>query len=51
MTADRQFYAAAYARDDGMRAGFEYFKIRTGCEGLRGALNNEAEHAIPCPDG
>jgi len=24
--ADRQFYAAAYARDDGMRAGFEYFK-------------------------
>ena len=23
---DRQFYAAAYARDDGMRAGFEYFK-------------------------
>jgi pimeloyl-ACP methyl ester carboxylesterase len=24
--ADRQFYAGAYARDDGMRAGFEYFK-------------------------
>jgi pimeloyl-ACP methyl ester carboxylesterase len=24
--ADRQFYTAAYARDDGMRAGFEYFK-------------------------
>ena len=24
--ADRQLYAAAYARDDGMRAGFEYFK-------------------------
>jgi pimeloyl-ACP methyl ester carboxylesterase/glyoxylase-like metal-dependent hydrolase (beta-lactamase superfamily II) len=24
--ADRQFYAAAYARDDGMRAGFEVFK-------------------------
>jgi pimeloyl-ACP methyl ester carboxylesterase len=24
--ADRQFYAATYARDDGMRAGFEYFK-------------------------
>jgi pimeloyl-ACP methyl ester carboxylesterase len=24
--ADRQFYAVAYARDDGMRAGFEYFK-------------------------
>jgi pimeloyl-ACP methyl ester carboxylesterase len=24
--ADRQIYAAAYARDDGMRAGFEYFK-------------------------
>ena len=24
--ADRQFYAAAYARDEGMRAGFEYFK-------------------------
>ena len=24
--ADRQFYAAAYARDDGMKAGFEYFK-------------------------
>jgi pimeloyl-ACP methyl ester carboxylesterase len=24
--SDRQFYAAAYARDDGMRAGFEYFK-------------------------
>ena len=24
--ADREFYAAAYARDDGMRAGFEYFK-------------------------
>jgi pimeloyl-ACP methyl ester carboxylesterase len=23
---DRQLYAAAYARDDGMRAGFEYFK-------------------------
>ena len=23
---DRQFYAAAYARDDGVRAGFEYFK-------------------------
>jgi pimeloyl-ACP methyl ester carboxylesterase len=23
---DRQFYAAAYARDEGMRAGFEYFK-------------------------
>ena len=23
---DRQFYAAAYARDDGMRAGFEVFK-------------------------
>jgi hypothetical protein len=22
--ADRQFYAAAYARDDGMKAGFEY---------------------------
>src|SRR5258707_7007155 len=24
--AARQFYTAAYARDDGMRAGFEYFK-------------------------
>jgi len=24
--ADRRFYAAAYARNDGMRAGFEYFK-------------------------
>lgn len=24
--ADRQLYAAAYARDDGMRAGFEYFR-------------------------
>jgi pimeloyl-ACP methyl ester carboxylesterase len=24
--ADRKAYAAAYARDDGMRAGFEYFK-------------------------
>ena len=24
--ADRQFYSAAYARDDGMRAGFEYFR-------------------------
>jgi pimeloyl-ACP methyl ester carboxylesterase len=24
--ADRQYYAAVYARDDGMRAGFEYFK-------------------------
>jgi pimeloyl-ACP methyl ester carboxylesterase len=24
--ADRRLYAAAYARDDGMRAGFEYFK-------------------------
>ena len=24
--ADRQFYAAAYARDDGMRAGFEVFR-------------------------
>jgi pimeloyl-ACP methyl ester carboxylesterase len=24
--ADRQLYAAVYARDDGMRAGFEYFK-------------------------
>jgi pimeloyl-ACP methyl ester carboxylesterase len=24
--ADRQFYAAAYARDEGMRAGFEVFK-------------------------
>jgi pimeloyl-ACP methyl ester carboxylesterase len=24
--ADRQIYAASYARDDGMRAGFEYFK-------------------------
>jgi pimeloyl-ACP methyl ester carboxylesterase len=24
--AERQLYAAAYARDDGMRAGFEYFK-------------------------
>src|SRR6202043_3351630 len=24
--ADRQLYAAAYARDDGMRAGFELFK-------------------------
>ncbi|MCI0347861.1 MAG: alpha/beta hydrolase [Acidobacteriales bacterium] len=24
--ADRQLYAAAYARDGGMRAGFEYFK-------------------------
>ncbi|HMD54688.1 MAG TPA: alpha/beta hydrolase [Phycisphaerae bacterium] len=24
--ADRQFYAAAYAKDDGMRAGFEVFK-------------------------
>jgi pimeloyl-ACP methyl ester carboxylesterase len=24
--ADRQLYAAAYARDDGMRAGFEVFK-------------------------
>jgi pimeloyl-ACP methyl ester carboxylesterase len=24
--ADRRVYAAAYARDDGMRAGFEYFK-------------------------
>ena len=24
--ADRRFYAAAYARADGMRAGFEYFK-------------------------
>ena len=23
---DRRFYAAAYARDDGMRAGFEYFR-------------------------
>ena len=23
---DRQFYAAAYAKDDGMRAGFEYFR-------------------------
>jgi pimeloyl-ACP methyl ester carboxylesterase len=24
--ADREFYTAAYAQDDGMRAGFEYFK-------------------------
>ena len=24
--ADRQIYAAAYAKDDGMRAGFEYFR-------------------------
>ena len=24
--ADRQLYAAAYARDEGMRAGFQYFK-------------------------
>jgi pimeloyl-ACP methyl ester carboxylesterase len=24
--ADRRIYAAAYARDDGMRAGFEYFR-------------------------
>ncbi len=24
--ADRRLYAAAYARDDGMRAGFEYFR-------------------------
>ena len=24
--ADREFYTAAYARDEGMRAGFEYFK-------------------------
>lgn len=24
--ADRRFYAAQYARDDGMRAGFEYFR-------------------------
>ncbi len=25
-TADREFYSAAYAKDDGMRAGFELFK-------------------------
>jgi pimeloyl-ACP methyl ester carboxylesterase len=50
--ADRDFYAAAYARDDGIRTAFEYFKnFEQHAKYFAALSTTKLKHAIPGPGG
>ena len=50
--ADRRIYAAAYARANGMRAGFEYFKtFEHDAKDFASILDDASLHAVPSAYG